>query len=292
MNSARAIKPMLLMVDCAICHNMLAVPTFLIGNVKLVYFCYTFVQFVTGLGLLPPTTQWLGLPTFNERGVLTTSVVVPKSSPVVLSSPPMLSVEPNMGNFQDLPPKLVKRILNLEFVDISELISESWKVEEEAASSSCCQHPRAPRRGPVTDILLWIECYSTLVSVLASRFPTKVPQLMSYQKTVVKAHRTYAGQGWVTYDIAYRRRAANTKSLEWGVIDFNLCNETFAGQAKAIPRCKFCSSELHSSDDCVHAYSLVQFDVQSSNRRFPSKLPGKLLPYVSNSTVTIKITAS
>ena len=189
----------------------------------------------------------------------------------------MLSVEPNMGNFQDLPPKLEKRILNLEFVDISELIPESWEVEEEAASLSC-QHPRAPRRGPVTDILLWIECYSTLVSVLASRFPTKVPQLMSYQKTIVKAHRTYAGQGWVTYDIAYRRRAANTKSLEWGVIDFNLYNETFAGRAKAIPRCKFCLSELHSSDDCVHAYILVQFDVQSSNRRFPSKLPEQATP--------------
>ena len=90
-------------------------------------------------------------------------------------------------------------------MDISELIPESWKVEEEATSSSCCQHPRAPRRGPVTDILLWNECYSTLVSVFASRFPTKVPQLMSYQKTIVKAHRTYVGQGWVTYDIAYRR---------------------------------------------------------------------------------------
>ena len=141
----------------------------------------------------------------------------------------MLSVKSNMGNFQDLPPKVVKRILNLEFMDISELIPESWKFEEEAASSSCCQHPRAPRRGPVTDILLWIECYSTLVSVLASRFPTKVPQLTSYQKTIVKAHRTYAGQGWVTYDIAYRRRAANAKALEWGVIDFNLYNETFAG---------------------------------------------------------------
>ena len=79
---------------------------------------------------------------------------------------------------------------------------------------------------------------------------------MSYQKTIVKAHRTYAGQGWVTYDMAYRCRAANMKSLDWGVIDFNLYNETFAGRAKAIPRCKFCSSELHTSNECELTYTL------------------------------------
>ena len=94
----------------------------------------------------------------------------------------------------------------------------------------------------------------------------------------MKAYRTYARQGWVTYDIAYHRHAANAKSLDWGVIDFNLYNETFAGWVKAIPRCKFCSSELHSSNNCDHAYSLVQFNVQSSNRRFPSKLPNQATP--------------
>ena len=45
------------------------------------------------------------------------------------------------------------------------------------------QHTHVPLRGPVTDILLWIESYSTMVAVLASRFPVKVPQLMTYQKT-------------------------------------------------------------------------------------------------------------
>ena len=137
--------------------------------------------------------------------------------------------------------------------------------------------PRAPRRGPVTDILLWIECYSTLVLVLASHFPTKVPQLLSYQKMIVKAHRTYAGQGWVTYDIAHRHRAANTKSLDWGIIDFTLYNETFAGRTKAILRCKFCLSELHTSTECEHAYSLEQSSFQSS-QRFSPKGPEQLTP--------------
>ena len=87
--------------------------------------------------------------------------------------PLVLSGEPNMGKFQDLPSKLVKRILDLEFVDISELVLGSWNLTEDI--SSCCQHMCAARRGPVTNILLWIDCYSTLVAVLASRFPAKVP---------------------------------------------------------------------------------------------------------------------
>ena len=57
-----------------------------------------------------------------------------------------------------------------------------------------------------------------LLNIGNSFIPTKVPQLMSYQKTIVKAHRTYAGQAWNTYDIAYCRQAANMKFLDWGVI--------------------------------------------------------------------------
>ena len=43
------------------------------------------------------------------------------------------------------------------------------------------------------------------------------------------------------------------KSLDWGVIDFTLYNETFTSRARAIPRCRFCSSDMHPSHDCVHA---------------------------------------
>ena len=73
------------------------------------------------------------------------------------------------------------------------------------------------------------------------------------QKTIVKAHKTYIGQGWVTYDTCYHRKAANTKCLDWDVIDFNLYNETFAGRTKVVPRCLHCSSEFHFSAECVQA---------------------------------------
>ena len=61
------------------------------------------------------------------------------------------------------------------------------------------------------------------------------------------------------------------KVFRMGAIDFNLYNETFADWAKTIPRCKLCLSELHGSDDCEHAHSLDQLNVQSKSNWLPFK---------------------
>ena len=87
-------------------------------------------------------------------------------------------------------------------------------------------------------------------------YPDKIPEFMAYQRTIVKAHRTFLGEGWMTYDICFRRKAAATRSLEWGQVDFNLYNETFTGRAKSISRCKYCASEHHPSTECVFAPEL------------------------------------
>ena len=53
------------------------------------------------------------------------------------------------------------------------------------------------------NILLWLECYASLVAVLASRYPTKVGHFMAYQKLIIKAHRMFAGERWVVYDSCF-----------------------------------------------------------------------------------------
>lgn len=152
-----------------------------------------------------------------------------------------------------LPPKLVKKILDLEYIDMSELVPDSWRFQDrELESSKCCMSKR-PKRGPVSDILLWSECYATLVSVLGERYPTKIVGFMSYFKTILRASRCFQGDAWVSYDMTFRRRAANLKSLDWGAMDVLLFNETFAGRAKQLIRCKFCVSEHHGSADCPYA---------------------------------------
>jgi len=97
------------------------------------------------------------------------------------------------------------------------------------------------------------DCYASLVSVLCLAQPEKFGQFMAYQKTIIKAHRRFAGDGWIIYDSFYCRQAANIKSLDWGLMDGHLWNELFTGRPKAIARCRICLSELHSQTDCPEA---------------------------------------
>jgi len=135
---------------------------------------------------------------------------------------------------------------------MSELLPDEWRFQEEEPGRCCAKKPAA-RKGPVTDIVLWTECYASLIAVLTSRYPHKAPAFMAYLRTIVKAQRSYYGDSWVSYDMAYRRRAAYEKSLDWDRVDFTLFNETFTGRAKILSRCRFCLSELHVSGDCHYA---------------------------------------
>jgi hypothetical protein len=146
---------------------------------------------------------------------------------------------------------LVKKILDLEFIEMTELLPDTWRLQEEDVG--CCHQRQGQRKGPVTDILVWVECYASLVAVLASGHPKKMQEFMAYMRSIVKAHRTFTGEGWVSYDTCYHRKAAVSKSLDWDTIDFTLYNETFTGRAKAMACCRYCSSDLHLSQDCAYA---------------------------------------
>ena len=178
------------------------------------------------------------LPISNPTSVATTTTTV-AVTPVIQSS---------RASNLFIPPKLAKKILDLEYVDMAELVPDSWHLQEVEQSKCCHQPRRSYRKGPISDILLWIDCYSSMVAVLASKYPAYVPQLMAYQKTIIKAHKSFTGEGWVTYDTCYRRRAAVTKDLNWGEVDFHLYI-----REKSILRCRYCSSEHHTSGECSYA---------------------------------------
>ena len=96
------------------------------------------------------------------------------------------------------------------------MLPESWRLEP--AEGGCC-HSRRPRRGLVTSFPLWVECYTALVATLSTRYPEKIPHFMAYLRTITRASRNFEGTAWVSYDMAFRRQAANQRSLYWGVID-------------------------------------------------------------------------
>lgn len=92
-----------------------------------------------------------------------------------------------------------------------------------------------------------------MASILSTAYPDKAPHFFAYLRTITKASRTFEGYAWASYDMSFRRQAANRGSLDWGVVDAALYNEAFAGRAKLIPRCRYCLADTHASPDCVHA---------------------------------------
>ena len=147
-------------------------------------------------------------------------------------------------------PKVVQKILKEEYVDMHELLPESWRLEEQ--HDSCCRSSR-PKTALVTDIALWTECYASLVAVLVTKHPTKAPQFMGYLHTIVRASRNFEGAARASYDEAFRRQAANRNSLDWGMIDPTIYNEAFTGRAKLMPQGRYCLADAHEARECQFA---------------------------------------
>ena len=87
----------------------------------------------------------------------------------------------SIPGWSSVPLRLLRKISSLEFVDMWELLPESWRLVQ--SNSSCC-HARRPRCGLVTNFLLWTECFATFVAVLATREPEETPHFMAYLCTI------------------------------------------------------------------------------------------------------------
>ena len=142
-----------------------------------------------------------------------------------------------------LGPKVVKRILDLEFVEMAEVTVDD-------ISPQAPGRPPPPARLPITDISQWLERYSLMAAVLCTKFPEKVPELFAYQACIVRAERNYEGGRWVAYDRQYRREALAKKDLNWSVPDPRLYSEAFTGRARSITRCGFCLQDDHGDALC------------------------------------------
>ena len=142
-----------------------------------------------------------------------------------------------------LPTKLVKRILELDFVEMSEITGDLEPTQVPG-------RPPPPARLPITDISIWVERYSLMAATLAARFPEKAPELFAYQATIVRAERNYDTGRWVLNDRQFRREALARKDRNWSITDPRLYNEAFTGRARAIPRCTFCLHDDHTGQYC------------------------------------------
>ena len=163
---------------------------------------------------LPPT-QPSGLqpPTFTQTdkpaGTGLASLLGELAHPLEGQRGPTQLVSGAFDPASRFPAKVVARIEGLEFVEMSELLQESWATD---CSESKLNHGR---RDPVTDILVWAECFTGMAAILSPKFSQKAPELLAYMWLIIHADRKYDGAAWVTYDRVYKRQAVARHSLDW-----------------------------------------------------------------------------
>ena len=127
----------------------------------------------------------------------------------------------------------------LEFVEMSDLLPDSWQEETQTLvvfDTQLLNPRRLGRKAAIRDISQWVECYSKMVAVLSARYPEKASELWAYQASIVRAARNFEGSLWIGYDRQYRREALARRDLNWSQPCTRLYNDAFTGRAKAIPR--------------------------------------------------------
>ena len=212
------------------------------------------------MGTMPDPASLPDLPLFPSSGMERPTLTSARALAAPLPGTPGKDQPPTGGQLPPsitgsgydptaaLPPKLVKRILDLEFVEMAELLPDAWQ-DENTLSEPSHAHRRT-RRPPVTEILPWLECFGRLAAVLCKKYPDKAAEFWAYQTSILRAARNFEGTAWVAYDRQYRREALARQDLNWSACNARLYNEAFTGRAKAIPRCQHCLSETHASATC------------------------------------------
>ena len=117
--------------------------------------------------------------------------------------------------------------------------------------------------------MTWTECFSALVSVLSSKYPAFVPELMAYMCLIVKCHKRFEGLGWFNYDRAFRRQAATRRSLNWSKTDSTLFSLAFTGKARKAASCELCFSSNHPTHQCQENQTAVALTFGGPAWSFP-----------------------
>ena len=97
-----------------------------------------------------------------------------------------------------IPECLTKKILQLEFVEMRELMLETWLRDEEESTRNTLLLLRR-RTAPVTDILQWLQCFAGMVGILSQKYPHMVPELMAYQAISSSVAATLKSLAWAQY---------------------------------------------------------------------------------------------
>ena len=145
-----------------------------------------------------------------------------------------------------LPGKVIKKILNLEFVEMAEI---SLDEEPELVS----KRPPVPghKHLPVAGEVFPHGGYPGH-QVFAQGHGAFI-----YQASIIREERHFELGRWMTYDRQFRREALARKDLVWSQKMSHLYIETFTGRARNLPLCSTCGADDHPGSRCPRSMGWI-----------------------------------
>ena len=165
------------------------------------------------------------------QGVYTKTMEPPLTLPTVSSGPsPGLNQAFILGPGRPpIPAKLVAQILAYKFVEMSDFIPENLETPTTGTPSfiidGCSIVPTTSssrKRSEVNDILTWVECFNSYITVLTAFRPERSRDLLTYMALIIRIAKQFPGRCWYNYDRAYRLEAAASNSKNWSQIHSDL----------------------------------------------------------------------
>jgi len=133
--------------------------------------------------------------------------------------------------FQGIPGQYIKDIQSGEFFDLSQLLPKNLSLHDEddnlvlSLENSVVKVSKKSKpttSSSITDIEQWTTAFTSYMSVLIDKFPSRSQELLQYISLIRYAARVHKGLGWAIYDFKFRQKASVSKSLNWSVVDTQL----------------------------------------------------------------------
>ena len=105
--------------------------------------------------------------------------------------------------------------------------------------------------GRVDDIVKWIDCMTIYISVYTQIHPRRIWDLLAYQLNVTRLFKESPDQrAWQRYDVAFRRKAAQSGIKDWSGVDEQLLVLAMSKDGRKGITCKPCMSFSHPPTSC------------------------------------------
>ena len=232
------------------------------------------------LGDMPPTSEVasLGLPTVAESedpmlsnpgvsssGAATWSSAGAKACSLSTSGGKSVEVAHTSGfslghGFPLIPAKLVKKIVNWEYVSMAELLPDNLELVRRSAEGQrgqACSSKTPKKRELVEDwkgLVAWSISFDTFVAVVARSHPSKFQQLLAYRATILMEALRFGCKGWLSYDKMFRENIEKDPTANWALLHPMFYSLTFLSQRVEAFTCQRCMAPDHSKSDCALSY--------------------------------------